>query len=216
MPFSSFAVKCFRFNSFVKVDRAFRKFEVAILSLRRHGTPFCFQKASWIRRESSDLIGSAFSFHIIGLSFRCYWTSDWCIVEFELLWRGRSDTKETWDVPAFHTVIQGGMSNGDMSRTELQKFSLQGMNVKDALDPTGCGNTFCGGFLVGWYRTRNLLTAALWGSVSASFSKPLQSLTAMRTLLSCLHHITRQGVHNLSFFSVLVSIGIAFFLFRVS
>jgi fructose-1-phosphate kinase PfkB-like protein len=47
--------------------------------------------------------------------------------------------------------------------------------VKDAIDPTGCGNTFCGGFLVGWYKTRNLLTAALWGSVSASFSKPLTS-----------------------------------------
>jgi hypothetical protein len=43
------------------------------------------------------------------------------------------------------------------------------MDVKDSIDPTGCGNTFCGGFLVGWYRTRDLLTAALWGSVSASF-----------------------------------------------
>lgn len=60
-----------------------------------------------------------------------------------------------------------------MNKTNVQQFSLEGMDVKDAIDPTGCGNTFCGGFLVGWYKTRNLLTAALWGSVSASFSKPL-------------------------------------------
>lgn len=51
----------------------------------------------------------------------------------------------------------------------MQKASLEGLDVMNILDPTGCGNTFCGGFLAGWYKTRNLLTAALWGSVSASF-----------------------------------------------
>lgn len=81
----------------------------------------------------------------------------------------RSDTKETWDVPAFHTLINEGSNDDDTNRTKVQKASLEGLDVMNILDPTGCGNTFCGGFLAGWYKTRNLLTAALWGSVSASF-----------------------------------------------
>ncbi|KAG0595704.1 hypothetical protein M758_UG190200 [Ceratodon purpureus] len=81
----------------------------------------------------------------------------------------RSDTKETWDVPAFHTVFyEGRKENCDTTMTKLQKTGLEGMDVEAILDPTGCGNTFCGGFLAGWYKTRNLLTAALWESISAS------------------------------------------------
>ena len=94
----------------------------------------------------------------------------------------RSDTKETWEVPAFHTVVEGRFKHhmsGTIERTKVKNFSLEGMEVKEAIDPTGCGNTFCGGFLVGWYKTRNILTAALWGSVSASFSKPLPSFSEL-------------------------------------
>jgi hypothetical protein len=40
-------------------------------------------------------------------------------------------------------------------------------------DPTGCGNAFCGGFLVGWLEHRDLVTGALYGSVAASFSECL-------------------------------------------
>lgn len=102
-----------------------------------------------------------------------------------LLWRGRSDTKETWDVPAFHTLINEGSNDDDTNRTKVQKASLEGLDVMNILDPTGCGNTFCGGFLAGWYKTRNLLTAALWGSVSASFSKPFSSYLHVLRNLSC-------------------------------
>lgn len=42
------------------------------------------------------------------------------------------------------------------------------MNI---LDFIGCGNMFCGGFLVGWYKIWNLLIVVLWGSVLVSFSK---------------------------------------------
>ncbi|MYH62170.1 MAG: carbohydrate kinase family protein [Caldilineaceae bacterium SB0675_bin_29] len=38
-----------------------------------------------------------------------------------------------------------------------------------AVDPTGAGDAFCGGFLVGMAQTRNPLQAALYGAVSASF-----------------------------------------------
>lgn len=89
----------------------------------------------------------------------------------------RSDTKETWDVPAFHTLISDTREeNGDLHMTELEKASLEGMDVKAIVDPTGCGNSFCGGFLVGWNKTRNLLTAGLWGSVSASFMLEYEGL----------------------------------------
>lgn len=37
-------------------------------------------------------------------------------------------------------------------------------------DPTGAGDSFCGGFTVGYNKTRDLLTAAKYGTVSASFT----------------------------------------------
>lgn len=39
----------------------------------------------------------------------------------------------------------------------------------NAVDPVGAGNAFCGGFLVGWLETNNLVQAGLYGAVSASF-----------------------------------------------
>ena len=42
--------------------------------------------------------------------------------------------------------------------------------VPDLIDQTGAGNTYCGAFLVGWSETRDLLTAACYGAVAASFS----------------------------------------------
>ncbi|MDE0197631.1 MAG: carbohydrate kinase family protein [Caldilineaceae bacterium] len=39
----------------------------------------------------------------------------------------------------------------------------------EAVDPTGAGDAFCGGFLVGMAHTRDAAQAALYGAVSASF-----------------------------------------------
>ena len=39
----------------------------------------------------------------------------------------------------------------------------------EAVDPTGAGDAFCGGFLVGLAQTGNAVQAALYGAVSASF-----------------------------------------------
>eukprot|EP00850_Spirogloea_muscicola_P016813 SM000139S00130 [mRNA] locus=s139:332144:335094:+ [translate_table: standard] len=47
---------------------------------------------------------------------------------------------------------------------------------RQVVDTTGCGNAFCGGFLAGWVEERNLLTAALWGSVAASFMAEYQGV----------------------------------------
>ena len=39
----------------------------------------------------------------------------------------------------------------------------------DPIDPTGCGDAFCGGFLVGLTETGDLRTALAHGAVSAAF-----------------------------------------------
>ncbi|HXV44161.1 MAG TPA: PfkB family carbohydrate kinase, partial [Anaerolineae bacterium] len=54
----------------------------------------------------------------------------------------RADIGETWSIPAVETTV---------------------------VDPTGAGNAFCGGLLAGWVQSGNLLTAGLYGAVSASF-----------------------------------------------
>jgi len=39
----------------------------------------------------------------------------------------------------------------------------------EVVDPIGAGNAYCGGFLVGYCETRDILTAGLYGTVAASF-----------------------------------------------
>jgi len=39
-----------------------------------------------------------------------------------------------------------------------------------AVDPTGAGDSFCGGFMVGWAETGDPVRAAMYGAVSASFA----------------------------------------------
>lgn len=41
--------------------------------------------------------------------------------------------------------------------------------VPDAVDPTGAGDTFCGGFLAGYLAGGDAIEAACWGAVAASF-----------------------------------------------
>jgi len=53
------------------------------------------------------------------------------------------------------------------------------------IDATGAGNSYCGGFLVGYLRTRDVLHAALYGTVSASFT--------VRACLPALSALSRVG-----------------------
>lgn len=80
----------------------------------------------------------------------------------------RADNGETWDIPAFHTIVQSAnVSKGNHLLQSSKRTNT--LCVQPPRDPTGCGNTFCGGFAVGWWKTRNVLLAGLWGSISASF-----------------------------------------------
>ncbi len=44
------------------------------------------------------------------------------------------------------------------------------------VDPTGCGNAFCGGFLASWRAGEPLVDAGLWGCVAASFMLEAQAV----------------------------------------
>eukprot|EP01018_Ginkgo_biloba_P039345 Gb_39076 [translate_table: standard] len=97
------------------------------------------------------------------VTLKCYFISH----------HSRSDTQETWEIPAFHTICASVNS------------PMQSKNImSDIMDPTGCGNTFCGGFIIGWWKTRDLLTAGLWGSIAASI-KALNAYASISTM-ACL------------------------------
>lgn len=49
-------------------------------------------------------------------------------------------------------------------------LKIPAVPVREIVDQTGAGNTYCGGFLVGWLRTHDLCTAAAYGAVAASFA----------------------------------------------
>lgn len=48
-------------------------------------------------------------------------------------------------------------------------YYIPPVSVGTIVDQTGAGNTYCGGFLVGWCRTHDLVTAGCYGAVAASF-----------------------------------------------
>jgi ribokinase len=51
-----------------------------------------------------------------------------------------------------------------------------------AVDPTGCGDAFCGGFVAAFQRGADALTAACHGAVSASFTAETRGATAVLPL----------------------------------
>jgi len=57
-----------------------------------------------------------------------------------------------------------------MHRAGEAQMLLLPTAASDVVDATGAGDTFCGGFLVGYARSGDMATAALMGSVSASFA----------------------------------------------
>jgi sugar/nucleoside kinase (ribokinase family) len=51
----------------------------------------------------------------------------------------------------------------------------------EVVDPVGAGNAFCGGFLVGWVETGDMITAGCYGSVAASFMVEQIGLPRLKT-----------------------------------
>ncbi|MBN2303108.1 MAG: hypothetical protein JXQ72_01445 [Anaerolineae bacterium] len=55
-------------------------------------------------------------------------------------------------------------------RTGRRIIAVPAVPVPEIVDQTGAGNTYCGAFLVGWLETGDLVTAAVYGAVAASFA----------------------------------------------
>lgn len=49
-------------------------------------------------------------------------------------------------------------------------WRIPAVEVAEVVDHTGAGNTYCGGFVVGWRRERDLALAGCYGAVAASFT----------------------------------------------
>lgn len=76
-----------------------------------------------------------------------------------------------------------------------------------AIDPTGAGDAFCGGFLAGWLRTRDPIAAACCGAVSASFAiedfgclklLATRRQEAVERLVRLAHDVPRLSRHHLA------------------
>lgn len=69
----------------------------------------------------------------------------------------------------FVVVKQGGAGSTIIDRKQDQIIHIPACPV-EVVDPTGAGDAFCGGFLVGYVETGDIVRAAAYGTVSASFA----------------------------------------------
>ncbi len=66
-------------------------------------------------------------------------------------------------------VVKRGARGAELLRSGARRWQHVPIYPTTAVDPTGAGDAFCGGFLVGIARTADPFQAALYGAVSASF-----------------------------------------------
>jgi cytidine kinase len=59
---------------------------------------------------------------------------------------------------------------GSIVASRTERIRIPAVPVPQVVDQTGAGNAYCGGFMVGWYRTHNLKLAGCYGAVAASFT----------------------------------------------
>jgi ribokinase len=66
-------------------------------------------------------------------------------------------------------VVKRGAHGSLLHQAKEQHWRQVPVYPSSAVDTTGAGDAYCGGFLVGLTETGDLLQAALYGTVSASF-----------------------------------------------
>lgn len=59
---------------------------------------------------------------------------------------------------------------GSLVATKDERHHIPAMPVAQIIDQTGAGNTYCGGFMVGYMRTGNIKQAGIYGAIAASFN----------------------------------------------
>jgi len=92
--------------------------------------------------------------------------------EFEVLRGGRDADETAWALGTLGlrcVVVKNGPQGVDVYDTATHsRYRIAAYNV-EVTDPTGAGDAFCGGFLVGLNETGDPFEAALRGVVAASF-----------------------------------------------
>lgn len=69
------------------------------------------------------------------------------------------------------TIVSLRMGDkGSLVASRGTRYHVPAVPVPQIVDQTGAGNTYSGGFLVGWARSRDLKVAGCYGAVSASFA----------------------------------------------
>ncbi len=53
---------------------------------------------------------------------------------------------------------------------ENKAAHISAVEVEEVVDQTGAGNSYCGGFVVGWIRTGDIVAAGCYGAAAASFT----------------------------------------------
>jgi len=66
--------------------------------------------------------------------------------------------------------------------------------VEQRVDQTGAGNTYCGGFLVGWEQKHDLWIAGAYGAVAASFALEVTGVADPPTGWQALRDRRYQGI----------------------
>ncbi|KAJ5674674.1 uncharacterized protein N7477_004608 [Penicillium maclennaniae] len=69
-----------------------------------------------------------------------------------------------------HGCLVGAWGHSPKWFPPYYKFDSRDVNSSKVIDPTGAGNTFLGAYAVGYVKTGNVLDAACYGSVGASFA----------------------------------------------
>ncbi len=106
---------------------------------------------------------------------------------------------------AFHglgvpTVVMKFGPRGSVVQTPAGSWHVPPVAV-DAVDPTGAGDAFCGGFLVGYTETGDGVEAAVFGTVAASFavehSGPRLTTPVSRAVAEARAEAVRQRVRKI-------------------
>jgi sugar/nucleoside kinase (ribokinase family) len=113
------------------------------------------------------------------------------------------ETNDLWEMmqkisdygPQIVVIKRGGMGQIVLDVENKKRYEVPAYPSRME-DPTGAGDAFCGGFLVGYQKTKDPLMAALYGSVSASLkiegSGPFYPLTVIEGLAGARLHALQQ------------------------
>ncbi|MCY3780132.1 MAG: PfkB family carbohydrate kinase [Chloroflexi bacterium] len=74
------------------------------------------------------------------------------------------------DGVAVAALRMGELGSLVAKRGESEARYIPAVDVPDIIDQTGAGNTYCGGFLVGYVQTGDIVEAGCYGAAAASFA----------------------------------------------